>query len=234
MRAVVTGGAGFMGSHPVDRLMLEGNEVIVVDNLSSGSMDNIKWLGSKGFRFLKRDLKDPEWAKGIKADVVFHYAANPEVRVSTVNPRIHFDENLLATFNVLEACRNLDIPFIVFASTSTVYEDAKVPTPEDHELNLISVYGAVKLVCETIIGTYSRLYGIKALILRYANVVGPRMRHGVIVDFIRELRENKRKLEILGDGSQRKSYYVDDAVEATLAVSRNMDKFNVYNIGSED
>jgi len=112
MRAVVTGGAGFIGSHLVDRLMSEGNEVVVVDNLSSGSMDNIKWIGSKGFRFLKRDLKDPEWAKGIRADVVFHYAANPEVRVSTVNPRVHFDENLVTTFNVLEACRNLDIPFM--------------------------------------------------------------------------------------------------------------------------
>jgi UDP-glucose 4-epimerase len=235
MRAVVTGGAGFMGSHLVDRLMPEGNEVVVVDNLSSGSMENIKWTGSKGFRFLKRDLKDPDWAKDIKADVVFHYAANPEVRVSTVNPRVHFDENLVTTFNVLEACRNLDIPFIVFASTSTVYGDARVPTPEDHELNPISVYGAVKLACETIIGTYSRLYGIRALILRYANVVGPRMRHGVIVDFIRKLRENRGKLEILGDGSQRKSYvYVDDAVEATLAAFRNMDKFNVYNIGSDD
>jgi UDP-glucose 4-epimerase len=174
-------------------------------------------------------------------DVVFHYAANPEVRVSVTEPRIHFEENLQTTFNVLEACRRFKVPYLVFASTSTVYGDAEVvPTPEDYQpLKPISVYGAVKLACETLIDTYARLYGLKALILRYANVVGPRMRHGAITDFIRKLKADPKRLEVLGDGSQRKSYiYVEDAVDATLKaldyVLRSGESMEVFNVGSED
>jgi len=243
-RVLVTGGAGFIGSHLVDRLMSRGYGVTVVDCLSSGSVENIKqWFKSPRFRFVKDDLKSlGGWVDEFRdVDVVFHYAANPEVRVSITEPRIHFEDNLQATFNVLEACRSFKVPCLVFASTSTVYGDAEViPTPEDYQpLKPISVYGAVKLACETLIGTYARLYGLRALILRYANVVGPRMRHGVLVDFIRKLKADSKRLEILGDGSQRKSYiYVGDAVDATLEALRYIyesgGSTEVFNVGSED
>lgn len=139
--------------------------------------------------------------------------------MSTVNPEIHFNENIYATFKVLEFCRLNDIPYLVFASSSTVYGDAtEIPTPEDyHSLEPISVYGASKLAAENLIISYSKLYGIKSLILRYANIVGPKSNHGLIIDFINKLREDSSRLEILGDGSQRKSYlYIDDAIDATL------------------
>jgi UDP-glucose 4-epimerase len=243
-RVLVTGGAGFIGSHLVDRLMSEGCRVIVVDDLSSGRVENVKpWLDDPSFRFVKDDLKNlGSWVGEFKdVDAVFHYAANPEVRVSVTEPRIHFEENLQATFNVLEACRSFKVPYLVFASTSTVYGDAEViPTPEDyHPLKPISVYGAVKLACETLISAYVRLYGLKALILRYANVVGPRMSHGVIIDFMRKLKADSKRLEIFGDGFQRKSYlYVEDAVDATLkALDRMIDSdesMEVFNVGSED
>ncbi len=173
--------------------------------------------------------------------MVFHFAANPEVRVSVTDPRVHFEENVVATFNVLEACRVNDVPLLVFASSSTVYGDAKViPTPEDYSpLEPISVYGASKLACENLIISYSNLYGIRGLIIRYANIVGPRSNHGVIIDFIRKLKSTSSKLEILGDGSQRKSYlYVDEAVDATLHLleffKSSGRSYDIYNVGSED
>jgi len=150
------------------------------------------------------------------ADVVFHLAANPDVRAP---PRAHFEDGVAATFNVLEACRARGAPLLVFASSSTVYGEAKkIPTPEDYwPLEPISFYGAAKLACEALALSYAKAYGLRVLVLRYANVVGPRSRRGVVVDFVKKLRENPRRLEVLGDGSQKKSYvHVLDAVDATL------------------
>ncbi|HDI74415.1 MAG TPA: NAD-dependent epimerase/dehydratase family protein [Thermoprotei archaeon] len=243
MRVVVTGGAGFIGSWLVDKLIQEGNEVIVVDNLSSGKLDNLKaHLNSPRLKLIKADLKKiRDWGFMKEARVVFHLAANPEVRVSTINPRIHFEENVLATFNVLEATRLHDVPFFVFTSSSTVYGDAKtIPTPEDyHPLEPISVYGASKLTCENFIVTYSKLYGIKGLILRLANIVGGRSTHGVIWDFIHKLKRDPHRLEILGDGTQRKSYlHVSDCVEAMLFLLRKVENtikdYEIFNVGNED
>ena len=241
---LITGGAGFIGSHLVDRLMSEGGQVVVVDNFSSGSLRNVeRWLGSPRFKVIASDLKVEslelqEHFRDVEA--VFHFAANPEVRISTTEPRVHFNENLVATFNVLEAMRKRDVPWIVFASSSTVYgEPETIPTPEDYPTEPISVYGAVKLAAEELIKTYVRLYGMHALILRYANVIGSRSTHGVIVDFIKKLRENSEILEILGDGTQRKSYmHISDAVDATVhlylwALERKAD-CEVFNVGSED
>jgi len=243
--AVVTGGAGFIGSHIVDYLSSILDRIIVIDNFSSGHPDNIcRHIGRKYFTLTRSDLKHftTDWIDLFKdVDIVFHYAANPEVRVSTIEPRIHFEENIVTTFNVLEAARKHDVEYHVFASSSTVYGDAKIiPTPEDyHPLEPISVYGASKLACETLYVTYSKLYGFKTLILRYANIIGPRSRHGVIVDFINKLRANPSRLDILGDGKQRKSYlHVYDAVEATMHLLKHFieenKSYDIYNVGNDD
>ena len=244
-KVLVTGGAGFVGSHLVDRLMRMGCFVRVVDNLSGGSLGNVKsWFDSQGFEFVRGDLKDlgvaEEAVDGV--EVVFHLAANPEVRVAEVDPSIHFHENLLATFNVLEAMRKSGkAKVIVFLSSSTVYgEPDKLPTPEDYgPLLPISTYGASKLGCEALICAYSRTFGLSGLIFRLANVVGGRSTHGVIVDFVRKLEENAKELEILGDGSQSKSYlHVDDCVDAFFLALRDFldeeKKVEIYNVGSLD
>ncbi len=239
--ALVTGGAGFIGSHLVDELISRGYRVRVIDNLSSGDYAFLsRHEGRKDFEFVRADLKNKESVervvKGI--DTVFHYAANPEVRLSVQEPEVHFKENLLATFNLLEAIRKAgSIEKVVFASSSTVYGDAKIlPTPETHVIKPISVYGASKAGCEALICSYAYLYGFKAVALRYANIVGPRLRHGVIYDFIKKLRKNPSKLEILGDGTQRKSYlFVTDAVEATLFLTERLgDFFDAFNVGNDD
>ncbi|MCS7367596.1 MAG: SDR family NAD(P)-dependent oxidoreductase [archaeon YNP-WB-062] len=238
--ALVTGGAGFIGSHLVDRLVFDGWRVRVLDNFSSGRMENVEHhRGNRNVEILRGDLKNFEEAERTvrDVDVVFHYAANPEVRVSTTNPEIHFNENVVATFNLLEAMRRNDVEELVFASSSSVYgEPEEIPVGEEAPIRPVSVYGASKAACENLIHAYSKLYGIKAITLRYANVVGPRLRHGVIWDFINKLKKNPSELEILGDGKQVRSYiYIDDAIEATIITWRkSANSFEVYNIASED
>jgi UDP-glucose 4-epimerase len=240
MRVLVTGGAGFIGSHLVDRLVDEGYKVRVVDNLSSGRTENLRrHIDSNAIELLIGDLKDPQIAlRSVEnVDTVFHFAANPEVRVSSIDPETHFNENIVATFNLLEAMRKKNVREIVFASSSSVYgEPDEIPVDENAPIKPVSVYGASKASCETLIHAYSKLYKIKAVILRYANVVGPRLRHGVIWDLINKLIKNPRELEILGDGRQIRSYiYIDDAVEATMIAWRKTDAdYEVYNIGNED
>ena len=167
MRVLVTGGAGFIGSHLVDRLVSEGYTVRVIDNLSSGRLENLKrHIESKNIELMIGDLKDPEVAlravEGVK--VVFHFGANPEVRVSTTNPEVHFRENIVATFNLLEAMRKKGVRELVFASSSSVYgEPEEIPVGEDAPIRPVSVYGASKAACENLIHAYSKLYGIKAV-----------------------------------------------------------------------
>jgi UDP-glucose 4-epimerase len=238
--ALVTGGAGFIGSHLVDRLVLEGWRVRVLDNFSTGRMENIKHhVDGEMVEVVKGDLKDLEVVKSAVegVDVVFHFAANPEVRVSTTNPEIHFNENVVATFNLLEAMRREGVRELVFASSSSVYgEPDEIPVNEEAPVRPVSVYGASKAACESLIHAYSKLYGVKAVVLRYANVVGPRLKHGVVYDFVVKLRGNPRRLEILGDGDQRRSFvWIDDAVDATLlALDYSNGNFDIYNVGNDD
>jgi len=237
-RALVTGGAGFLGSHLVDRLVSGRWEVRIIDNFSSGRMENIERVVDF-VEVVDGDLKNPEDAESVVRDVdtVFHYAANPEVRVSTTNPEIHFNENLVTTFNLLEAMRGNDVEELVFASSSSVYgEPEEIPVDEEYSVRPVSVYGASKAACENLIHAYSKLYGIKSVILRYANVVGPRLRHGVVYDLVMKLKNNPRRLEILGDGTQTRSYiYIEDAIDATLIAYRNSGSgFEVYNVASMD
>ncbi|MEM1642615.1 MAG: NAD-dependent epimerase/dehydratase family protein, partial [Desulfurococcaceae archaeon] len=189
--------------------------------------------------FIQVDLKNREdtYRAITNADVVFHLAANPEVRVSSIAPEVHFNENIVATFNVLEAMRRNDVEKIVFASSSSVYgEPENIPVDETAPLRPVSVYGASKASCESLIHAYSKLYGVNAIILRYANIVGPRLRHGVIYDLLTKLTRNKEVLEVLGDGTQVRSYlYITDAVDATLvAWLKSPSGYNVYNIGNID
>ncbi|MEM2610676.1 MAG: NAD-dependent epimerase/dehydratase family protein [Candidatus Bathyarchaeia archaeon] len=241
-RALVTGGAGFIGSHLVDALMEREVEVTVLDNLSGGRLSNISaWLKNPRFRFLMGDMLNQHDIKEALegCEIVFHLAANPDVRVGALNTRIDYEQNILATYNLLEVMREIgECRRIVFTSTSTVYGEAeKIPTPEDYgPLKPISLYGASKLACEALISGYSHLFGFKSVICRLANIVGSRSGHGVIYDFINKLMENPNRLEILGDGRQRKSYlYVRDCVEAMLTAAEGAKgQVEIYNIGSED
>jgi len=240
MSVIVTGGAGFIGSHLVDKLVELGFTVKVLDNLSSGSLENIKHLlVKKNIEFVYIDIKNyEELKKALKnVETVFHFAANPEVRVSTVNPEVHFRENIIATFNVLEASRTGEVKEIVFASSSSVYGEAdNIPVPEEAPVRPVSVYGASKASCENLLHAYSVLYGLRALVLRYANVVGPRLRHGVIYDLLIKLARSKSELEVLGDGEQIRSYlHVKDAVNATLTAWKSTrERYVVLNIGNKD
>jgi len=244
VRVLVTGGAGFIGSHLVDALMVKGYEVKVVDDLSAGSLENIKrWLDNERFEFIKGDLREPgvcsEAVKGVEA--VFHLAANPEVRIGAQSPELLYETNVLLTYNLLEAMRRENVEYLIFTSSSTVYGDAKIiPTPEDYApLEPISVYGGVKLAAEALISGYAHTFDIKSLVFRLANIIGERSNHGVIYDFINKLKANPEELEILGDGTQRKSYlHVSDTVEAMLYLFERFKEegkiFDVYNLGSED
>lgn len=241
-RVLVTGGAGFIGSHLVDRLMMGGCEVKVIDNLSSGSLNNLKqWLNNRNFKFFRGDLRDPNKVEEAlkEVELVFHFAANPEVRVSSIDPRVSYEQNVSTTYNLLEAMRRSEkAKTIVFASSSTVYGEAKtIPTPESYgPLNPISVYGASKLACEALILGYANTFNFKAVIYRLANIVGGRSNHGVIIDFIRKLKKNPKELEVLGDGNQTKSYlHVSDCINAILTgLLAGKEKIEVFNVGSKD
>ena len=240
-KILVTGGAGFIGSHLVDRLIEKGNRIIVFDNLSSGKMEFIEHhLENQDFTLIKGDLLNQEAIeKACKdIDLVYHVAANPDVRLGASNTKVHLDQNILATYNLLEAMRKNNIKKIAFTSTSTVYGEANIiPTPEDYgPLIPISLYGASKMACEALITSYSHTFDMQAWIFRFANIVGPRSTHGITVDFIRKLQENSNLLEILGDGKQEKSYlHVSECVDAILyLIEESKEKVNIFNVGSED
>jgi len=242
MSILITGGAGFIGSHLVDHYMVRGGLVCVLDNLSKGGLDHIgHWLDSDGLTFVKGDLLDSSSIDvAIEGcEVVYHLAANPEVRSSKASPSDHFRQNVECTYNLLEAVRKKgDVESLVFASTSTVYgEPTEIPTPENYgPLRPISVYGASKLAAEALICSYASMYGFKAVIYRMANVVGPRSDHGVIYDFVQKLKGNPAELEVLGDGTQSKSYlHVDDCVAGmVLGVDGAKENAEILNIGSVD
>ena len=236
---VVTGGAGFIGSHLVDTLVAQGNEVLVIDSLCAGRLETIaRHIDDHRVRFVQADLLDSGWQEHLEgADRLFHLAADPDVRQSAISPDPTIQNNIMATYRVLEAMRRYEVPEFVFTSTSTVYGDAKViPTPEDYAPLLpISVYGASKLACEALISAYCYSFGMKSWIYRFANIVGERSGHGVITDFIRKLKDNPAELDILGDGKQVKSYLdVHECVAAMLFALRAREAVNIFNIGSED
>ncbi|ASJ15674.1 UDP-glucose 4-epimerase [Thermococcus chitonophagus] len=244
MKVLVTGGAGFIGSHLVDALMEKGYEVRALDDLSAGTLENVKrWLDHERFEFIKGDMRDPGVVKKAveDVDIVFHLAANPEVRIGSQSPELLYETNVLITYNLLQAMRNSNVKYLIFTSSSTVYGDAeKLPTPEDYApLEPISVYGGAKLAAEALISGYAHTFDFNALIIRLANIIGKRSNHGVIYDFINKLKRNPKELEILGDGTQRKSYlHVSDTIEGMLTIfehfKREGKRVDFYNLGNED
>lgn len=166
-------------------------------------------------------------------DRVFHLAANPDVRET--DPESHVNENFICTYEILEAMRENDVENMIFTSSSTVYGEAEIPTSEEHPTFPISLYGASKLASEALISAYCHTFDFSGWVYRFANVIGSRLRHGVIYDFIKKLRENEEELEILGNGKQRKSYiYIEDCIDAMLTGLKAGEGFNVFNIGTSD
>lgn len=240
MKAFVTGGAGFIGSHLVDKLMSIGYSVTVYDNLSSGKKQFIEQhLKKNRFSFIEGDLLDLEkLKKNIKNhDIVFHIAANPFVRLGEKQTRLDLEQSGIATYNVLETMRLNNIKKIVFSSSSVVYgETPSIVIPETYGPTLpISFYGAGKLAAEGLISAFCGTFDFQAWIFRFANVVGIRGTHGVIVDFIDKLNKNPHELEILGDGKQQKPYlHVSDIVEGMLyGFEHSNDQVNLFNLGCD-
>jgi len=240
MNALVTGGAGFIGSHIVDTILHDpSSEVVIFDNLTSGRSSFVAAATrDRRCTFVPGDLLDANAVRRVvkdaAPDIVFHLAANPDIARGALEPTLDFQQTIVATFHVLEAMRLARSPRLVFTSGSGVYGDhPDVATAETFgPLLPISMYGASKLAAEAMISSYAHMYGLTAYIFRFANVVGARQTHGVAFDFIRKLRSDPRRLEILGDGHQSKSYiHVSDVVSAILFVlEKDSEPVNLYNV----
>ena len=239
--AVITGGGGFIGSYIAEKLVENGIDTKVIDNLVTGKKENLsKCFDQDNFSFLEYDLGNLD---GIEdhlgdADILFHFAADPEVRTGYSKPEDSFEQNIVNTFNLLQKIKQSKIKKIVFASSSSIYGDAKIiPTNEEYgPLNPISHYGASKLACEAMVSSFCHNYNIEGIILRLANVIGLRGRHGLIWDLVHKLKINQDELELLGDGKQTKSFiHISDAIDGIFFSLNNLqDKVEVFNLGSED
>ena len=241
MTTFVTGAAGFIGSHLVDRLLRDGEDVIGYDNLSTGMPEFIADARCyPSFTFVKGDLLDTDaLTKGMRgASRVAHLAANADVRFGLDHPRKDLEQNTIATFNVLEAMRANNIKEIIFSSSGSIYGEANiVPTPEDAPFPVqTSLYGASKLAGEGMIAAYAEGYGIKARIFRFVSLLGERYSHGHIFDFMRQLAKDPERLHVLGDGKQRKSYlHVQDCIDGILLGSTATDeRIQIFNLGTDE
>ena len=238
-KALVTGGAGFIGSHVVDRLIREGYEVTAVDNLEEGHLENVAHLKTeRKFRFVKGDLRDEKGMRNLVKgnDVVFHLAAHANIRKSLVDHKADLEHNLVGTINLLEGMVEQGVNDMVFASSSAIYGEASVmPTPEDYMPVQTSLYGASKLACESYLQGYAKFSPIRSWSYRYAKVVGERGMSGVVWDFVHKLRQNPKELAVLGDGKQSKEYlYVSDCVEGMMVGYRKAaGQVNAFNLGLE-
>src|SRR4051812_25200672 len=223
---IVTGCAGFIGSNLVDTLLTQGHRITGIDNFSTGQR---RFLGgalkSSGFRLIESDMLDLSALTQafLGGDLVFHLAANADVRFGTEQPRKDLEQNTIATYNVLEAMRANGVKRIAFSSTGSVYGEALViPTPEDAPFPIqTSLYGASKLAGEGLIAAYCEGFGCEGYIFRFVSILGERYTHGHVFDFYKQLQAHPGYLDVLGDGTQRKSYlYIGDCIEAMLHVVR--------------
>lgn len=240
MKAIVTGGCGFIASHVVDRLVQQGHEVTVIDNLSTGYLQNIQHhVDSGAIKFENFDLADMDWLKDILKgkDAVFHLAANADVRHGLENNFRDIERNLLVTYNVLEAMRLNDISKIVFSSTAATYGEPELfPTPESYHPRQTSFYGASKMACEGLIEAFTEAYGFKSWMFRFVSIQGERHPHGVTYDFVKKLKADPAHLEILGDGTAKKSYcYIGDCVDGFFTgYEKSPGKAELFNIGQTE
>lgn len=238
MNIFIAGGAGFIGSHLCDRLIEEENDIIVADKLIMGKQNIEHLLGNPHFKFYETELADQNNVDSIfannKIDAVYHLAANSDIKKGGKEPSIDFNDTFLTTRAILEGMRKANVKKLFFASTSAVYgemPDVKL-TENTGGIKPISYYGGAKLASEALISSYVSMCDIETIIFRFPNVIGPRLTHGVIFDFIKKLRKNQHVLEILGDGTQCKPYiYVLDLVDAICQITKKFSAGeNVYNI----
>ena len=242
MKVLITGGAGFIGSNFVDRLMAAGHEVCVFDNLSSGSREHVRHhLDDGKFRFVQADVLDLPALKEAMAsgvDLVIHTCSNPDIAKGMTQPDLDLHQGIVATFNVLEAMRLTGVKKIIFLSGSGVYGDVGETFTDENFSPLlpISMYGASKLAAEALISALCHMFDMQGWIFRLANIVGHRQTHGVIFDFVRKLLRNPRELDILGDGTQSKSYlHVSDVIDGILFVfGKTENRINIYNVSTND
>lgn len=241
MNYFVTGGAGFIGSNLTDRLLQDRHVVTVFDNFSTGQERFLETARTfPRFTLVRGDLLDldrlTQAMRG--AELVFHLAANADVRFGTEHPRKDLEQNTIATFNVLEAMRQNGIERIAFASTGSIYGEPKVfPTAEDAPFPIqTSLYGASKLAGEGLISAYCGGFGFQGYIFRFVSILGERYTHGHVIDFYKNLRQNPAELRVLGNGHQRKSYlYVQDCISAILlAIEKAQDRVNIFNLGADE
>lgn len=238
MKAFVTGAAGFIGSTVVDHLLADGCHVVGYDNLSTGQPPFLEdALKHPHYTFIKADLLDTftlTHALG-GCDVVWHFAANADVRFGTEHPRRDMEQNTIVTSNILEAMRVNGVKDIMFSSTGSVYgESTVIPTPEDAPFpRQTSLYAASKLACEGLISAYCEGFGMRGAVFRFVSILGERYTHGHVFDFVKKLRQDPSRLPVLGDGNQRKSYlYIKDCLDAMWHVREHMPTvFDVYNLG---
>lgn len=241
--ALVTGSAGFIGSNLVDELLKKKLMVIGVDNFRTGKKKFFKkHLKNKNFIFKRLDLTNKNHLSKIfknKIDIIFHMAANADVRKGYLNPLNDLKYNTIMTSNILEYVRKKKIKEFVFCSTGSIYgESEQIPTPENDKFPIqTSMYGASKLACEGLIQAYTEAYKIKSYIFRFVSILGQRYTHGHIIDFYKKLKKNNKKLKILGNGYQKKSYlHVNDCIDAILHTvqKNNKNKINIYNLGTNE
>jgi UDP-glucose 4-epimerase len=241
VKVLVTGAAGFIGSHMTDRLLAEGHEVTGFDNFSTGRREFLESAQqSARFQLECGDLLDAAaLGRALQdAELVIHLAANADVRFGTEHPRKDLEQNTIGTANVLEAMRSAGVQRIAFASTGSVYGEPNVfPTPEDAPFPVqTSLYAASKLAAEGLIEAYCEGFGMKGYIFRFVSILGERYTHGHVYDFFQQLRTHPERLDVLGDGHQRKSYlYVEDCVDAVLtALGSATDQVNIFNLGTDE
>jgi UDP-glucose 4-epimerase len=241
MRYFVTGGAGFIGSNLVDRLLADGHAVTVFDNFSTGMPEFLEVARRYShFQMVKGDLLDVPALTGAMTghQFVFHFAANADVRFGTQHPRKDLEQNTIATFNVLEAMRTNGLRRIAFSSTGSIYGEAEViPTPETCPFPVqTSLYGASKLAGEGMIAAYATGFGFQAYIFRFVSILGERYTHGHVFDFYSKLLDNAHQIEVLGNGKQRKSYlHVQDCINGMLTViEKSQQAVTIANLGTEE
>jgi UDP-glucose 4-epimerase len=241
MKIVVTGGAGFIGSNLVDRLLQLGHQVVAFDNFSTGQRRFLEPAqASAAFTLFEGDVLDPDALRRAfeGADLVFHLAANADVRHGTEHPRRDLEQNTIGTFNVLEAMRQREVRRVAFSSTGSIYGEPDVfPTPETAPFPVqTSLYGASKLAGEGLISAYCSGFGFEAYVFRFVSLLGERYSHGHVFDFYRSLRRDASRLRVLGNGQQRKSYlYIQDCVDAMLlAIERGGPGVHIYNLGTDE